>query len=381
MTNNLKTFLDTNKVETIATMMRFKKNLSYKLEIEELTDFLNIGEQPAKISERVYCLLNNITHKIKCEICESFATFKTAGVGYSKTCSRKCRYKLQSTKIQNTMQSRYGQKHALQIQKFKEKSKQTCLSNHGVENIFEDVTYIKGKTMDKLGVENIFKNNNYIRLKFKEKYGVDHPSKVEKFVEKSKQTCLEKYGVEFSIQSKNNKIKSINTKLLLYGNIHYNNPTKFKQTMQERYGVDNPLQLKEIREKIKHTCLEKYGVVHPSQNIEIHEKQQRFRWKNYIMPSGKIVKIQGYEDRALDELLLTYEEDEIVIQRKDIPHFNYIFENKNKVYFPDIYIPKENRIIEVKSTYTYEMDLVKNLSKAQSVKDNGYAFDFMIYSK
>ena len=58
--------------------------------------------------------------------------------------------------------------------------------------------------------------------------------------EKSKQTILERYGVENAFQSE--QIKD-----------------KIKQTNLEKYGVENVTQTKEVRNKMKKTCLEKYG--------------------------------------------------------------------------------------------------------------------------
>jgi TRAP-type mannitol/chloroaromatic compound transport system permease small subunit len=42
-------------------------------------------------------------------------------------------------------------------------------------------------------------------------------------------------------------------------------------------------------------------------------------------------------------------EDYIITDRKDIPKIGYKIVEKQKYYFPDIYIPSENKIIEVKS--------------------------------
>lgn len=50
-----------------------------------------------------------------------------------------------------------------------------------------------------------------------------------------------------------------------YGSIdeyNKNHEKKFKQTCLERYGVENPNQLKEIKNKAKQTCLERYGTEH-----------------------------------------------------------------------------------------------------------------------
>jgi hypothetical protein len=62
-----------------------------------------------------------------------------------------------------------------------------------------------------------------------------------------------------------------------------------------------------------------------------------------------------------------------------IQHSSSIRTTKQKVYFPDIYIPKQNLIIEVKSTYTYSKEYDKNIAKANATKNTGYNFEFWIY--
>lgn len=69
-------------------------------------------------------------------------------------------------------------------------------------------------------------------------------------LEKRKQTCLEKYGVE-------NPFQDIE---------------KIKQSYISRYGVDNPNKVKEVREKIEQTCLEKYGETSFSKTKAFNEK-------------------------------------------------------------------------------------------------------------
>lgn len=93
---------------------------------------------------------------------------------------------------------------------------------------------------------------------------------------KRKITCIEKYGVEYSVQNKEVKEKTKNTYLERYG---VDNPSKNKEikekakkTCIERYGVDNPSKNKEIKERAKKTCIERYGVDNPSKNKEIKEK-------------------------------------------------------------------------------------------------------------
>ena len=87
----------------------------------------------------------------------------------------------------------------------------------------------------------------------------------------------------------------------------------------------------------------------------------------------------GFENQALDELLEDYKEHEIFTDIKDIPEIWYTLNSTNKRYYPDIYIPKDNIIIEVKSTYTYEADIEKNLAKEKACKKAGFNFKFLIY--
>jgi hypothetical protein len=82
--------------------------------------------------------------------------------------------------------------------------------------------------------------------------------------EKKKKTCLEKYGVEHSFQSENNKEKTKKTMLNKYGVEHISKvkeiQDKIKFNNKEKYGVEFPLQSKNIREKAKNTMVERFGI-------------------------------------------------------------------------------------------------------------------------
>ena len=94
---------------------------------------------------------------------------------------------------------------------------------------------------------------------------------------------------------------------------------KINKTFQEKFG-GHPKQNKEVQDKWKATCLEKYGG-HPNQNKEVQLKSEAtsFAFKDYMMPSGTVVKYQGYENVALDELVQLYEEENISIGRSSVP--------------------------------------------------------------
>jgi hypothetical protein len=80
--------------------------------------------------------------------------------------------------------------------------------------------------------------------------------------EKNKQTCLEKYGSENPNQVKEFK-------------------DKIKQTNNERYGTDYGFQANIVKDKIKESCLEKYGVENVSQSANIKDKKKARALKNY----------------------------------------------------------------------------------------------------
>jgi hypothetical protein len=73
-----------------------------------------------------------------------------------------------------------------------------------------------------------------------------------------------------------------------------------------------------------------------------------------------------------------YTEDDILYRKIDMPKIMYVFEDKEKRYYPDFYIKSENLIVEVKCTYTYEVEKDKNDIKFSSTKDLGYKHRLMI---
>lgn len=93
---------------------------------------------------------------------------------------------------------------------------------------------------------------------------------------KRKETCIKKWGVENPMQSNEVKDKLKNSLLDTYGVDHYSKTEeykeKFKQTCLDKYGVENVFQSEKHKQKIKNTNKEKYGFEYPQQNEEIKQK-------------------------------------------------------------------------------------------------------------
>jgi predicted AAA+ superfamily ATPase len=93
-----------------------------------------------------------------------------------------------------------------------------------------------------------------------------------------------------------------------------------------------------------------------------------------------MVKIQGYEDIVLEKLLRKYDENDILIQRTEMPELWYIDDNgKYHRYFPDFYIPSKNLVIEVKSIYTYKQDTITYHKKRKACLYAGFCFENYMY--
>jgi hypothetical protein len=309
--------------------------------------------------------------------------------GYCKFCIyRKAKEKRKSYYLE-----KYGVEHNSQSQEFKEKFKTTCLKNYGVEYPLQNkevLEKMKTTCLEKYGVEHNSQTKEF-KEKFKttclEKYGVEYPLQSQKVRNKLKTTCLEKYGVKHQFQSQEVREKSKATCLEKYG-VEYPLQSqkvrnKLKTTCLEKYGVKHQFQSQEVREKSKATCLEKYGVENSMQNSEIAERSSKASYsrKDYTFSSGKIIQIQGYEPYALDELIKTFNEDEIKTGCMCVPEIWYNDDKGLKHrHYVDIFIISQNMCIEVKSTWTAEKNKDNIFKKQQAGKDLGYTYEIWIYN-
>jgi hypothetical protein len=107
------------------------------------------------------------------------------------------------------------------------------------------------------------------------KYGVDHYSKTEKFKQKYKNTCLEKYGGHYN-KLDEFKEKIFSTNLERYGSEYVMQNSEVKDKQQQKmidlYGYTCPLKNPKIIEKSNNTMMMKYGSTYSMQISEIKDK-------------------------------------------------------------------------------------------------------------
>lgn len=152
-----------------------------------------------------------------------------------------------------------------------EKTKQTCLEKYGqVTNLLVEETKNKCHS-----AETIIKRKQTNLIK----YGAEYPFQNELIKQKIKVTYSNKYKdkpkkQKLTKEEIKNKVKE--TSLKKYGHTSPTKNEEVKQKIQntnlQRYGYKSALQNKDVIAKRKQTNLLKYGVEYPSQNQEIKNK-------------------------------------------------------------------------------------------------------------
>lgn len=350
-------------------MATIKKSYKYELlrnfclenNIELLKDYIN---------ERLhrYVLIEGKCIKNGCDKCFS-KTFQMLlnSNGFCEYHKKQNR----NEKLKKNNLIKYGVENVFQNKEVKEKIKNTCLKNYGVEYPSQ---------------------NEEVRQKQKntclQKYGVEHALQNEEINKKQRNTCLKKFGVNFPIQKEEIKEKQKNTSLERYGTIcslqNDEVKEKIKITCLEKYGTEHPAQNEEIKEKSKTTCLKKYGTDYPMQNVEVMDKNSKnaYKLKNYTLPSGKEIKLQGYEHFALKEILQNdILEEDIIHGCKNVPEIWYEDEiTKKHRHYVDFFIPSQNKCIEVKSNWTIEKRKNIVFLKQKAGKKLGYQYEIWVYN-
>jgi hypothetical protein len=257
------------------------------------------------------------------------------------------------------------------LQATQKKTKETNMKNFGVENPAQNEE-----------VKKKMKATNIANL------GVEYPTQSKKVREKVKATNIINLGVENPIQNAEVKKKMKATNMIKFG-VEYAGQNdeikkKIKATNIINLGVENPSQNEKIKEKKVATSMKNFGVEYPMQNAEFSEKVSKTSrlYKDYILPSKKIIKIQGYEHYALDTLLYqdNIDENDIVTNKKKTPKIWYENEEgKKRRHFVDIFIPSQNKCIEVKSTWTAKKKEDNIFLKQNAGKAMGYEYEIWVY--
>jgi hypothetical protein len=314
------------------------KNIEFKA--PEIADYLRnrFPEEFTTYAEAIARIYYGIEEIPTCKICGKQLKYKTLKKPYGsgKWCSCQCQLK-DSEFIEwrsSVVDFKEAYKHKKETLKRKygdetyhnmEKSKQTCLERYGAESaLAANSSYRKKMEEENLKKYGKRTTTNVEKIKKTKEERYGNPGYVNK--EQMKKTMIERYGYKTTLESPVLKEKVKKTKLEKYGDEYYTDRTKAEQTCFERYGVKNSFQLPRTREKIN------------------YDKGLETKRKNGTLRSSKI------EEEMYRVLTNLYGESDVLKQYKDERYKN---PKNNRKYLCDFYIKSLDLFIESQCHYTH----------------------------
>ena len=338
-------------------MAKAKKNVNFEIEIRSLNDVVSLSKE-FNCRQRVKFTCEDCrktvslslrqaqkrleTGNLLCGNCSAnISKLKKYGVNFKKVLGEKC-----SQSLRNRTKE--------QIDEATKKYRLSCLEKYGVDNPNKNADIIaktQKTNLERYGVKstlNIEISKKRAQASRKTEESLKKKSETwknrtlkqkEASRKKTKQTCLERYGVEWVSQSATVKNKIAKARDGFSNEKLKSIQRKRQDTCIKKYGFgsacQNPLIKKKIILKMKQTCLERYGVENVQQTIDIHYKRK----SHY--------EYDGFSFDSLPELAFyIYHSD---LGKTIIPHkksFSYIVDNKEHKYFPDFEV--DNKLFEIK---------------------------------
>ena len=219
-------------------------------------------------------------------------------------------------------------------EKAKQRSRETCLRKYGITN--------GGWTPE---------SQEKIKQTNLERYGEENYFMTEEFKEKSRKTCLEQYGVEYTGQIPESRIKSRETTMQRYGVEHASQAPEVKERVREtnrkKFGYDYASQNPEIKQKIIQTCLERWG---SESWFASEERARRAKAENWPRGRGgaSFNRQSSYEFEIID-FIKTFYQGEIIHGTRQII----------SPYELDIYIPEKQFAIEFNGDYWHSDEVIQ----------------------
>lgn len=178
------------------------------------------------------------------------------------------------------------------------------------------------------------------------KYGVCNVSQLPDHLSKSENTCLEKYGETNYAKTRECKQRIRDTNMHQFGvscNLQLPSVDRSKgfesspqnyidanEAFKGKYGVDNPMKVKEFCQRQQQSTFEHYGVYHPSQSPEVARKCSTTR-ANILASDGT------HLDSSYELLVYEYLLRNNISFKRQIP-IEYVYEGKSRVTFIDFEI-------------------------------------------
>ena len=356
----IKLFIKPNKKIEINNITKLNKH-KYPEEIEKY--LINRFEDSESFTETIYRIYYNIEVRPVCPVCGNKVTYLGQNK-YRSHCSCRCSTldKNVKEKVKKTCLEKYGVENPVNSSIVKEKVKKTCLEKYGTtspllnDNIKEKTKQTK---LERYGDEN-FTNREKANNTIIEKFG-DLMFKTNYFKTLVKQNNINKYGVEHSSQREDIKEKT-------------------KQTNIKKYGGPAPICSDVVKNKIQNTLKERTGYIHPYQIPEIHKKGilaaqtpevnekrkqtliEKYGVDNYF--KSEISKQKRFSEECIQKVLDTKrknhtfntskpEEESYKLLKEKYPDVLYQYKSDVYPFACDFYIPSLDTYIECNYHWTH----------------------------
>lgn len=195
--------------------------------------------------------------------------------------------------------------------------------------------------------------------------------------EKSVNTCLQKYNVDNPAKLEESNKKRKITNLKKYGEENYGcyGSKSFNENIKRKYNVNNVSELSEVTNKRQNTLKTKTGFKHALQVSEYKEKAELTCIKRHghslqectlgTISNNRLIFNNLKFDSLWEVSYWIYcKLNNIDIIRNQGEYYFEYFDKNNKIhkYYPDFYLPKLNKFIEIKGDFF--------------INENGYILDY-----
>lgn len=304
----------------------FEKN--YKEILKEIILFNT--DNNYSFTQMLYNYANNIEEIPLC-ICGNKVTFKSYTTGYNRYCTDKC-WMLDENLVTNR----------------KLKYETTNINKYGVKYPMQNKD-ISNKSINAI----------------KQKYGEEYSINSKEFFDKTNKTNIEKYGEKWYFNTEDFKKKSADTCLKLYNETHHTKSASFKETTKQanldKWGVDCYAKTDEFKAK-----------------MQLYYKTEKFTENNYKIKSALTDKyLEYYKNYNRDCELISIENKQLLLKCKIcngdfyISKQLYYLRNKKEAIICTVCNPKNGSNISID-----EKKLAKFIGKYTTIIEN-YEIDKM----
>lgn len=246
------------------------KHYGKVLESNGLKDFLNMAvpELPElHLTAKMYVTLNGLPSKCNYG---NFPAFNTYTLGFHNFCTTGIECKCLAEYLSDTLSVQYYELTDEEKQRRIDKAKETCMARYGVSS-----------------ASGLPETQAKRRKTCLEKYGADHQLKSKEYRQMYEAKMIEKCGFAFALCNPEIQEKSLKTTIERYGSCM----THARAALCVLFDGLNPFQIPAIMDKVRATMIAKTGVHNPSQRHYTPEQYELVHNVDLIISafSGKTI--------------------------------------------------------------------------------------------